>query len=46
MIDRGHKLPLSRQASLLQLGRSGVYYMPRAVPAAALAVIAELTNCT
>jgi putative transposase len=34
MIDRGNVLPLTRQASLLQLSRSSVYYLPRPVPQA------------
>jgi len=39
MIDRGHVLPLTRQASLLQLSRSSVYYLPRPVPPARLAIM-------
>jgi putative transposase len=31
MIDRGGKLPVKRQAQLLDLSRSSVYYRPRAV---------------
>ena len=31
MIDRVHVLPLTRQASLLRLSRSSVYYLPRPV---------------
>ena len=42
MIDRGHKLPLSRQAALLRLGRSSLYYAPRPVPAADLAVMRRI----
>ena len=34
MIDRGRGLPLARQATLLTLSRSSLYYEPRAVPAA------------
>jgi hypothetical protein len=37
MIDRTHELPLGRQAALLQLSRSRLYYEPRPVPAAELA---------
>jgi hypothetical protein len=37
MIDRGHKLPLTRQAALLRLGRGGLYYASRPVPAGELA---------
>ena len=32
MIDREHELPVKRQAELLQLSRSGLYYRPRPVP--------------
>jgi transposase InsO family protein len=39
MIDRGNVLPLTRQASLLQLSRSSVYYLPRPVPPARLAIM-------
>jgi putative transposase len=42
MIDRGHKLPLSRQAALLRLGRSSLYYAPRPVPAADLMVMRRI----
>jgi putative transposase len=39
MIDRGHDLPLGRQAALLGLSRSTLYYEPRPVPAAELAIM-------
>jgi putative transposase len=39
MIDRVHALPLVQQASLLRLSRSSVYYLPRQVPPARLAVM-------
>ena len=42
MIDRGHGLPLARQAELLTLSRSSLYYEPRAVPAADLAVMRRI----
>jgi|SRR5271166_633867 len=42
MIDRAHDLPLVRQAELLQLSRSGVYYAPRPVPVAALAIMRRI----
>ena len=29
MIDRNHDLPITRQAQLLGLSRSAVYYLPR-----------------
>src|SRR5918998_1680410 len=39
MIDRGHGLPLVRQAALLKLSRSSLYYEPRPVPAGELAIM-------
>jgi len=39
MIDRDHGLPLRRQAEVLQLSRSTLYYEPRPVPAAELAIM-------
>ena len=39
MIDRGHDLPMVKQAGLLRLGRSSVYYLPRPVPPARLAIM-------
>ena len=42
MIDRGHELPLARQAALLRLGRGSLYYAPRPVPAAELAVMRRI----
>ena len=36
MIDRTHELPLARQAALLGLSRSQLYYEPQPVPAAEL----------
>lgn len=42
MIDREHALPLSRQAAVLQLGRGSLYYQPRAVAAADLAVMRRI----
>ena len=42
MIDRGHDLPLGRQAELLKLSRSSVYYEPRPVPAAELAIMRQI----
>jgi hypothetical protein len=44
MIDRGHKLPPSRQAALLQLGRGSLYYAPRPVPAGELAVMRRING--
>jgi len=31
MIEREHDLPVSRQAKVLNIGRSSVYYRPRPV---------------
>jgi putative transposase len=42
MIDHGHDLPLGRQAELLGLSRSTLYYEPRAVPAAELAIMRRI----
>jgi putative transposase len=42
MIDREHALPLKRQAELLKLGRSSLYYHPCAVSADALAVMRRI----
>jgi putative transposase len=29
MIDRGHRLPLKRQAELVGISRGSVYYLPK-----------------
>ena len=42
MIDRGHGLPLRRQAEVLRLSRSSLYYQPRPVPAADLAIMRRM----
>ena len=42
MIDRGHELALIRQADLLGLRRGSLYYRPRPVPAADLAVMRRI----
>ena len=42
MIDRDHELPLTRQAELLRLSRCSLYYQPRAVPAADLAIMRRI----
>lgn len=39
MIDRAHDLPLNRQAKVLGISRGSVYYLPRSVPAADLALM-------
>ena len=43
MIDRGHTLPLVRQARLLKLSRGGVYYTARPVTPANLAIMCSAT---
>jgi putative transposase len=42
MIDRTHDLPLARQAALLRLSRSSLYYEPQSVPEADLAVMRRI----
>ena len=42
MIDRHHDLPLNRQAKFLGISRGSIYYLPRAVPAADLALMRQI----
>jgi putative transposase len=42
MIDRSHELPLTRQAALLRLSRSSLYYEPQPVPEAELAIMRRI----
>ena len=42
MIERGHELPVTRQAALLKLSRSSVYYRPRPVSEADLAIMRRI----
>ena len=42
MIDRDHDLPLTRQAQVLHLSRSSLYYRPRPVSAADLAIMRRI----
>jgi putative transposase len=42
MIDRGHALPLTRQAEVLGLSRGSLYYEPRPAPAADLAIMRRI----
>jgi len=42
MIDREHDLALTRQAKILKLSRSGLYYRPRPAPPADLAVMRRI----
>ena len=42
MIDREHDLPITRQARVLRISRGSVYYLPRPVPEADLAIMRQL----
>jgi putative transposase len=42
MIDRTHDLPLGRQAALLRLSRSSLYYDPQPVPEGELAIMRRI----
>ena len=42
MIDRTHALPLTRQAEVLKLSRSSLYYQPRPVSPADLAILRRI----
>ena len=42
MIDRTHALPLAQQARALGISRGSVYYAPRPVPAADLAIMRRM----
>ncbi len=42
MIDREHDLSITRQAEVLQISRGSVYYLPRPVPDAGLAIMRRL----
>jgi putative transposase len=42
MIDRDHDLPIIKQARALGISRGSVYYLPRPVPAATLAVMRRM----
>jgi hypothetical protein len=42
MIDRQHDLSITKQAEALRISRSNVYYVPRPVPAAELAVMRRM----
>jgi putative transposase len=42
MIDREHELPLTRQAEVLKLSRSGLYYRPRLVSPADLGIMRRI----
>ena len=38
MIDREHDLPITKQAEVLEISRGSVYYLPRPVSCASLAI--------
>ena len=42
MIDREHDLPITRQATALNINRGSVYYLPRPVSAADLAIMHQM----
>ena len=42
MIDREHDLPITKQAEILKISRGSVYYLPRPVSAADLAIMQRL----
>jgi putative transposase len=42
MIDRGHELSVSKQAEVVGIARSTVYYLPRPVPAADLDLMRQI----
>jgi putative transposase len=42
MIERAHDLPITRQAEALSVSRGSVYYLPRPVPKADLAIMRRL----
>jgi putative transposase len=42
MIDREHDLPITKQAEVLRISRGSVYYLPRPVREADLAIMRRL----
>jgi len=42
MIDRNHQLPITRQAELLSISRGAVYYVPRPISEAELALMRRI----
>jgi putative transposase len=42
MIDRAHDLPITKQAEALNISRGSIYYLPRPVPEADLAIMRRL----
>ena len=45
MIDREHDLPIAKQAKALNISRGSVYYLPRPVSEADLAIMRRLDGC-
>ena len=45
MIDRAHDLPITQQAAVLRISRGSVYYLPRPVSEADLAIMRRLDDC-
>jgi putative transposase len=45
MIDREHDLPITKQADVLRISRGSVYYLPRPVSEADLAIMRRLDRC-
>lgn len=45
MIDREHDLSITKQAEALRISRGSVYYLPRPVPDADLAIMRVSTGC-
>lgn len=46
MIDRTNPMPVTRQADILELSRSSVYYEPMPTSAADLAMMAAMDDIT
>ena len=42
MIDRAHELPIARQAKALNISRGSVYYLPRLISPADLALMRRM----
>ena len=42
MIDREHDLPITKQAEVLRISRGSIYYLPRPVREADLAIMRRL----
>ena len=42
MIDRDHELPLTHQAQQLEISRGSIYYLPRPVSSADLAIMRRI----